>query len=173
MEESLLSDIASPLVEAFSDSCDKQDFHPTDNVVVRRFPLELEKSEELCKIALDIKKADSENTSKPYFLIRCNKLEPVTGITAQAADEILAEDISKAIIKHLQQMNLSVTAQLGTAYLTFEELVGLGADDILLLDKKVDEPVELLVEGLELLRGRPAKSAGKYAIAITKTKSDN
>jgi len=173
LEESLLSDIASLLVKAFSDSCDKQDFHQLNNVVVNQFPLEMEKSEELCKIDLDIKKADSENTSKPYFLIRCNKLEPVIGTTAQAADEISTEDISKAITRHLQQMNLSVTAQLGTAYLTFEELVGLGTDDILLLDKKVNEPVELLVEGLELLYGRPAKSAGKYAIAITKTKSDN
>lgn len=173
LEESLLSDIAPLLVGAFSDSCDTQDFHPADNVVVRQFPLELVKSEELCKIALDIKKADSENTSKPYLLINCNKLEPVTGIATQAADEIPPEDISKAIIRHLQQMNLSVTAQLGTAYLTFEELVGLGAEDILLLDKKVDGPVELLVEGRELLHGRPAKSAGKYAIAITKNKSDN
>jgi len=39
--------------------------------------------------------------------------------------------------------------------------------DILLLDKKVNESIELVVSGQIAFRGRPAKSAGKHAVVIT------
>ncbi len=47
--------------------------------------------------------------------------------------------------------------------------MSLGVGDILLLDKKTDEPVELVVEDRVLFRGRPARSGGKYAVVITET----
>jgi len=62
---------------------------------------------------------------------------------------------------------------LGSATLAFEEIVDLQPDDILLLDKRVDEPIDLMVEGLGLLNGWPAKSTGRYAMAIVATPSQN
>jgi flagellar motor switch protein FliM len=49
--------------------------------------------------------------------------------------------------------------------------MGLRPGDILLLDKKVDEPVELIIQGQTFFRGRPAKSAGRYAVVITEQTS--
>ena len=42
-------------------------------------------------------------------------------------------------------------------------------DDILLLDKRVDQQTELIVGGRTVYYGYPAKSAGKYAVTITNT----
>jgi flagellar motor switch/type III secretory pathway protein FliN len=67
----------------------------------------------------------------------------------------------------MQQIPVPITVQLASAAIGFEEIISLQVDDILLLDKKVDEPVELIVEGKRFLRGRPAKSAGRYAVVIT------
>jgi flagellar motor switch protein FliM len=66
-------------------------------------------------------------------------------------------------------MPVFITGKLASAVLTFEEIMDLQPDDILLLDKKVDQPAELIVGDRTVYYGSPAKSAGKYAVAITNT----
>jgi len=169
LEESLLLDIASAIAEALSNSHESYDFQPADSIVKGRVPLELQGTEELCKITFNIKKADSENSHEAHLLILCNKLESVVGKTAQAAGGSSVGDASKAILAHLQEMSVSVTAQLASIVLTFEEMMSLQPDDILLLDKRIDEPAELIVEGRVFFHGWPAKSAGKYAVVVTES----
>lgn len=167
LEESLLLDIASALVKVLSDSCDNYDFQPVDNIVKGQLPLELDNAAEVCKITFNIEEAGSEKKSEAYILMPSSKLEPVVGQNIQDDNEFSAENTSEALLGHVQQMPVSVTAQLASTVVTFEEIMSLGVDDILLLDKKVDEPVELIVDGRASLGGRLAKSAGKYAVVIT------
>lgn len=168
LEESLLFDIASAIVEALSDANSNCDFKPAKSIVRRLLPIELKGTKELCKITFHVKKNDSGNT-EAYLLILSSDLEPVVGKTAQATGKLSAEGISKAILDRMQQMPVSVTAQLASTVLTLEEIVSLQVDDILLLDKRIDEPVELIVGGRTAFRGRPAKSDGNYAVLITET----
>ena len=167
LEESLLLDIAHSLVEAFSDSYDNCDFHPAGSLVKGQLPIELQGAEELCKITFSVQNADSKNSYEAHFVIICDKLEPVVGKTAQAADRFSYEQISKAILDHLKQLQVSVTAQLARTIFTFEEVMNLQTEDVLLLDKGTNELVQLIVEGRELFRGWPAKSAGRRAVVIT------
>ena len=167
LEESLLLDIASTIIEAFSESQTSYDFHPAKSVAQDQLPFELQSTEALCKIALRIQKADSETGSDAHLLIPCSKLEPIVGKTAKVDSEFTAKDVSKVILGHFQKISVLVTAQLASIWLTFEEIMDLQVDDILLLDKKIEEPAELIVEGQPLFRGQLAKSAGRYAVVIT------
>ena len=169
LEESLLLDLASTLVELFSGPDKSLNFQAAQNIVRGQWPLEAEGTEEICKISFEVKKAGSEKSSEAYFLIMCSELTPITGSTAQDSGGLSAKDIPKVILGHLQEMPVLITSQLASVVLSFEELMNLQADDILLLDKKVDQPVELIVDGRTVYYGRPAKSAGKYAVAITNT----
>jgi flagellar motor switch protein FliM len=169
LEESLLLDIASAIVRALSNSHESFNFQPNDGIVKGRVPLELHGTEEICKITFNIKKADSEKSHEACLLILCHKLESVVGKAAQADGGSSVGDASKAILAHLQEMSVSVTAQLASIVLTFEEMMSLQPDDVLLLDKRIDEPAELIVEGRVFFRGRPAKSAGKYAVVVTES----
>jgi len=166
LEESLLLDLVSALLEAFSGNNKSFDLHAAKNISKGQWPLEMEGTEELCKITFDVKKADSENGSKFYFLILCSKLGPVTGIAGQDSVDFSTEEVSKAILGHLNDMSVLITGQLATTVLTFEEILDLQVDDILVLDKRIDEPVELIVGDRAFYYGFPAKSAGKYAVTI-------
>jgi flagellar motor switch protein FliM len=166
-EESLLLDIASAIVEALSEAHGYCDFQPAGGIVRRLLSIELKGTEELCKITFQVKGSHQENSSEAYILILCSKLEPVVGKAEQAVGAFSAEDVSNAILSHVQQMSVSITAQLASTSFTLGELMGLEANDILLLDKRIDEPVELIVNGRMALCGRPAKSAGKYAVVVT------
>lgn len=169
LEESLLLDIASALLEAFSSPCDCENcnFQPDTSIVKGPLPLELQGTEALCKITFQVKKADQENGSEAHILMLCDKMEPMLGKTVQAVGKTSAEDISKAILDRMQQMTVSVTAQLASTVLTFEEVMNLRPNDILLLGKRIDEPIDLIVDDRAVCHGWPAKSAGQYAVVIT------
>jgi flagellar motor switch protein FliM len=169
LEESLLLDLTSVLVEGFSGLFTTCDFHPAGSIVKEQWPLELPGTEELFKISFNVKKSDSEDGSEVYFLIPCSILESIAGKGTQAAGELSADDISKVILEHLQEIPVLVTAQLASAALTFEEIISLQVDDIVLLDRRIDEPVELIANSRTVFCGWPVKSAGKYAVSITAT----
>lgn len=170
LEESLLLDIGSAIVEVLSSSLyGYYDFQPDKTIIQGQLPIELQGAEEICKIALGVKKTDSENGSEAYILIPCSMLAPVVGKAAQADGEFSAEDISKAMLSHVHEIPVSVIAQLASTVLTFEQIINLRPGDILLLDKRTDESVELIMDGRIFFHGRPAKSAGQYAVVITES----
>jgi len=170
LEESLLLDLLSALIEAFSQKI--WHFQPAKNIVRRLFPLELKGTEEICKITFDVKKTGQEKGSEAYILTLCSELETAVSKAEQTVGGFSADDISKAILGHMQQMPVCITAQLASTVLTLEEIMSLEVGDILLLDKKVNEPIELITSGRTALRGRPAKSAGKHAVLITELSCD-
>ena len=170
LEESLLLDLLSALIKAFSQK--NWDFQPGKNIARRLFPIEFKGTEELCKITFDVKRTGKEKGTEAYILILCSELESVVGKAEHAAGAFSADDISKAILGHMQKMPVYITAQMASTVLTLKEIMSLEVGDILLLDKKVNESIEIIISGRTALLGKPAKSAGKYAVVITELCSD-
>ena len=169
LELSLLLDLVSALVKVFSGLHESFDFHPAKSIVRGYWPLEMEGTEELSKISFDVKKAGSEKSFEIYFLILCSELEPIAGRAEEDSADFSAEDVSKMILGHLQEIPVLVTCQLASILLPFEEIMNLQVDDILLLDRRVDQPTELIVDGRTVYYGWPAKTADKYAVTIIST----
>jgi flagellar motor switch protein FliM len=166
LEESLLLDLTSALVEALCATYAVADMRPAESMIQGLWPLELNSVEELCKVSFSVRKTGSEDSSEAYFVMVSRTLEPVVGKNAGNPDQFSANDISKAILNHLQVVPVTVMIQLASTSLTFEQIMSLRTDDVLLLDRRVDEPVELIVDGRTMYYGWPAKSGDKYAVAI-------
>jgi flagellar motor switch protein FliM len=171
LEESLLLDIASAIVDALSESHAECNFQPAKTIVKRLLPFELEGAEEFYKITFNVNRSDSDDT-EAHILIFCDNLEPVAGKAIQTGN-LPAEDVSKAVLDRLHQMPVSITARVDSVMISFDEAMALQPGDVLLLDKKADEPIELLVEGRPLFYCRPAKSIGRYAVVITERQTEN
>ena len=167
LEQSLLLDIASSVVEALSDSYDQYDFRPATEIVKGQLPIELKDADQLCKITFSVEKSDSENRSEAYFLVPCEKLKPVVVPSGQTDEDLSSEAIARAMLDHVHKVGVPITAQLASTALTLEEIMALHVGDILLLDKRVNELVELIIEGQTIFRGQPAKSDGRHAVVIT------
>jgi len=168
LEMSLLSDIGSGIIEAFSSSYESLDFRPVQSFIKGQLPLKLKGPEELCKITFNVNKTDSENTSAAHILILCSELDPVAEKKASVSghNKLSPEEVSKAILQHIGQMHVYVTAQLASTQLTLDQIFNLQVDDILILGKRVDEPIELMVDGQRVYYGWPAKSVGQYAVVL-------
>lgn len=169
LEETLLLDLVAALVDEFSGLEESFDLQTAKNIIKGQWPLDVAGSEELCRISFDVKNAGVEKGSEIYFLILSRELGPVAGKTAQDNNGFSEEDISKVMLGHLKKMPVLITGRLASAVLTFEEIMNLQVNDILLLDKRIDQPAELIVNGRTFYYGRPAKSDGLYAVVITNT----
>lgn len=173
LEQSLLFDVASGIIEALSDAHQSYDLLPIGNITAGQLPIELEGTEELCKIAFSVKKPDAEGSSDAYLLIFCDKLQTVVGQKPQASENITREAIKKAMLGHVQKIQVSATCQLSSVMVNIENIMTLQVDDIILLDKGISEPIDVTVEGKKYLRGLPGKTDGKYSVLITELYNTN
>jgi flagellar motor switch protein FliM len=169
LEKSLLSDLACAVVRAFSQSHSSFNFSPANNLVYKQWPLDSHSTQELFQISFSVKQTDEKNDTQAFFLVPCSSLNAVVGMAKKTGPELSRENISQIILEHLGQTSVCVTAQLGRTELSFEEIMELQVNDILLLDKKVDEFVELFVDERKVCSGWPVQSDGRYAIAIAET----
>jgi len=99
--------------------------------------------------------------------LTCDSLEGLAGAATGKAAPASAEAIRKALMAHLEQAPVTVRIRLGQSRVTISELMKLEAGDVLLLDKSVDQPAEVLVKDRLIMSGFPAACEGQYALQIT------
>ncbi|MBW8001545.1 MAG: hypothetical protein FVQ80_05935 [Planctomycetes bacterium] len=167
LEETLLLDILNEMTKALSSAHGGYQFIKDETIVKGNLPIKLQDSEELLKIELNIEKTDSGNPSQVYILILSSKLASLVGKTDMSDQHFSPDDISEAIIENLQQMPVPVTTRLASTMFTFDQIMNLQPNDILMLGKEIDDTLEVIVEGKTVFRGKPAKCNGKYAVVIT------
>ena len=171
LEQSLLLDISNAVVDSLTRALAQQDaqqgqMRSSGLLVTGPPPVQFEKSLEVCKINLEIEVPDTAK-SQAYFVIPCDELISVAGYDAQGRSGSDQQDNSAVLLEHLKSMTVSVTARLISTSLSFGQVMNLDCDDIVLLDKTLDEPVDLIIEGRTAFQGRLAKSEGHLAVALT------
>jgi flagellar motor switch/type III secretory pathway protein FliN len=173
LEESLLSDLTVAVIGAFSRACGNVDCRPDGGITKGKWPVVFQSDDELCRITLKIgqadsaslPQADSQSGSTLELIMPCRKLDAaVTG--SQTAARPSAEEVSKLIFGHLERIPVCVKVVLGHAAVRLGQIMDLEPDDIIMLDRETDEPVELTMDDRVILRGWLSKSEGQYAVVV-------
>jgi len=167
LEQSLLLDLGANIVKAFSDAHNTFDLQPAEEFVMAQMPLKLRKGQELCKISFDVKKPESESSSQAYFLTYCNLLLGVTGEKEAINTDIPDEIVKKAMLNHVLEMNITTTAQLASSIFAFEDIMSIQVNDILLLNRPLNEPVSMIIEDKTIMHGRLARCESTKSILVT------
>jgi len=167
LEESLLGDLTGAVVETFLASLrPHQDLRPGERITREAPMLRSEPTQEICAIVFAATKKDSDEKDDVLFLLPCSILDPLAGKSRQAVRAIPAEELSRTLMEHVALMPVTVTVRLARIMVGSEEFLDLEGGDILLLDKPVAEPVDLLLNGRVAFRGRPASVDGSRAVLI-------
>jgi flagellar motor switch protein FliM len=168
LEESLLADVVIAITETFLASLrPHQDLKHDGNIVKGPAAVPFEPTEEMCMIVFEVKRAEANEPSQMRFVLPCRTLAPLVGRPLQAAAKLSQEELQRIMTAHLQQMPVTITAKLSSTWLSFEEVLGLGRDDIMLLNKQIDEPLDLIIDNQPVFRARPVRSGGRYAVLVT------
>lgn len=166
LEESLLSDLVTAVLEGFLATWrPHHDLKPDSQACKGQPSIQFELTEEICRIVFQARRADE--TLEITLLLPCRRLAVPAGKTVAAMPRISPQELSHALMEHLHRMRVTVVARLASTAVSFREALDLGPGDVLLLEKPIDGPVEVVVDGRTLFQGRAARSHGRYAIAVT------
>lgn len=69
-------------------------------------------------------------------------------------------------LENLQDVSVTVAAELGRATLTIGEVLKLGIGSVLELNRSISEPVDLVVQGVRIARGEVVVVEDRFAIRI-------
>ena len=84
-------------------------------------------------------------------------------ITAAAEKEV-SEQVNLDLVMDVE---LNVTLRFGQRQLTLREVLELTSGSVVELDRQVDEPVELLLDGVVIARGEAVVIDGNYGLRVT------
>ena len=118
----------------------------------------------------------NEITGKMSMCIPYVVLEPVIGdLSAQkwftvGKKESTAETVEN-LTKVMKGTSVPIVAQVGKTQINVRELLNLKAGDVIRLNTSPHAEIEILIEGLIKLSGRPGVSSKKKAIQITRVQS--
>ncbi len=181
LEESLLSDLLTGVLNVFlapwraprnpatpsATNRNGETLEPLGSLCRGQPELQFELTEEVARIVFEVKTTDQGQPSAVTVLLSCSRLAALAGKTPTSqAPKASPQELSRALMEHLQNLPVTVTAVLSSTTLTFREVLELGPGDILLLGKPVDGPAQLVVDDRPVFAGRPATSEGKYAVVI-------
>lgn len=171
LEESLLSDLVTAVLEAFlAPLRAAQNLRPTGPCGKGQPSLQFERSEEVARMVFAVKSAEPGEPAEIAFVLPCSRLAALAGKTATAAPpKVSPQELSHALMEHLQEVPVTLRATLASTTLTFQEILDLGPGDILLLGQPVDGLAELTLDGRVAFRGRPARAQGRYAVVIAES----
>jgi flagellar motor switch protein FliM len=167
LEESLLGDLAAAAMDAFlAPLLAHQNLRPGDRLVKGDARVEFDPTQEVCAVTFTVTGSGSKE-DRMLFVTPCGVLAPLVGKTQQTTRQSAPEELSRTLMEHVQQMPVTITARLGCTKLSFADIVELGRDDILLLERTLNESIELLLGDQVIVRGRPVKAGERRAVLVT------
>ncbi len=99
--------------------------------------------------------------------LRTEKTEPAPPVAGPAASAPLQPREDKVNLDLLMDAELAVTLRFGSRRLLLREVLDLNPGAVIDLDRQVQEPVDLLLDGRVLARGEVVVMDGNYGLRIT------
>jgi flagellar motor switch protein FliM len=162
--------VGGPLPPAKQSRWEPESLRPAGPCAKGQPNLQFERSEEVARIVFVVKGAEPGEPAEIAFVLPCSHLAALAGKTAAAAPPTVSpQELSRALMEHLQEVPVTLRATLASTSLTFQEVLDLGPGDILLLDQPVDGLAELILDGRAAFRGRPARAQGRYAVVVVES----
>ena len=169
LEESILTDTLSVIIETFAAVLQENAapaIKPLAQLVKGTWPLDHAELEDFCSIDFNVQSPDG--AIEATVTLAANIIEPVVGITPEKGPKPTKQHISDAIMHQLQDASVEVTAQLTYSLICLQDVMNLQQQDIILLDKKTYEPIDVLLNKRPSMKAHPVTSSNKHAILITK-----
>jgi flagellar motor switch protein FliM len=166
LEESLLCDLATAYVGALAAIHPVFDLQSEAELSSGELPEQWDPSEAFIKIVQSVKPADAGRTSEAVLMLPCSSFAAIVG-QAEQREEAVETDYSSLIMGNMHGLPVSMTVRLSSVVLTLEELMSLRTDDVLVLDQRVDQGMDVVLDERVVFRAVPGKKQGQQAALIT------
>jgi len=114
--------------------------------------------------------ASKEVVAKKDIVDKQNKVQVPESPMQGASKEVITEQVNLDLVMDVE---LNVTLRFGQRQLTLREVLELATGSVIELDRQVEEPVELLLEGKVIARGEAVVIDGNYGLRVTEVLQAN
>jgi flagellar motor switch protein FliM len=170
LERSLLHDIAAEVINAISLSIPQGKIKPqgciTENLVAMKFS----PGQEICRLTFNFILKDSEKQFIFSYLVLCDHITNRALADAGTKPQTTPAKIKEAIIKSIKNIKVPLDSMFCKQLFTLDEILSLEVDDVLIFNKKINDPVDILANQKPIFSGTLAKNNGHYAVLINKIK---
>lgn len=102
-----------------------------------------------------------------YITVPVDTINPLRDRFSNTCNEQERPAWAAGMVEGLYDAPVDITVEMGTVDITVEDLLSLKAGDIIETDRRVKEPVDVLLNGRPLLKALPGALGSRYAIRIT------
>jgi flagellar motor switch protein FliM len=127
--------------------------------------------EEVCHVARLEVTGDVLPPSSLYFVLPYANLEPLHDAISAGSGEEVDPNWRTNLETHAREMETRVSAVLGETELPTSKIANLSVGDVITLPVKIEEDVDVRVEGEQIFRGRMGRSGQRYGVKITARRS--
>jgi flagellar motor switch/type III secretory pathway protein FliN len=170
LEESILQDgamvISDAIILALEEHGEIKVKH-ADRLVKGDWPLAARQLQDLCGFCFTL--AYPKQAVDITVLFVAEAIDPAVGIR-RTQRTLNSTELSRMIVRQLYDVPVDVTARLCVSSIRMEDLMRLENGDVLVLDKKINEPVEVLFNRRVCFQAWPVACEGKQAMLMIQTK---
>ncbi|MDD5133964.1 MAG: FliM/FliN family flagellar motor C-terminal domain-containing protein [Phycisphaerae bacterium] len=166
LEISLLHDIAAEVINSISLSIPQGKIKPQGCITKNLVAMKFSPGQEICKLTFNFTLKDSEKQFTFSYLVLCNHITNRVLADADTKPQITDAEIKEKIIQNIKNIKIPLNSMICKQLFSLDELLSLEVDDILIFDKKIDDPVNILANQRPIFSGTIAKNEGHYAVIV-------
>jgi len=167
LAESILTDafaaLADAVAEGFSEYGQK-DIDKDERLVYIDWPVRFRDLEDLCEFEF---KAVCDNVTLTMTLTLLDEtiadIAQIKGPFGRAEEK---REESSRIAKCMNEATMGVTALLSASLITLNDILSLEENDVVVLDRKITEPIDVLINGRTCFCAWPTSHRGRRALLI-------
>lgn len=167
LENSLLQDITAALVAAVGRSLKQAggtQIRQNTEVAQGTPALDCDAGQDVCRITFNV---NTQNvTAVLHIVLLCSTAAPLVA-KVQNAPAVASSQFQETILNCIAPVELPITTQFASLTLRLADILALEAGDIVVLDKMISEPIDILLQNNPAFQGHLAAAAGNYALVIT------
>lgn len=172
LEQTILLDILAALADSLVDELALYQIKigRTDQLIFGEWPMRFRELQDMTRFTFKAQCGSAEMTV--FLCVRDEVIDPAAGIAPAVHT---AEEIKKypdRVIARMHDAPMEVSARLSSAMMTLNDILSLEKGDIVVLDRKVDSPIDVLVNGQMCFRAWPARHLGRAAVLMTAADAD-
>lgn len=107
------------------------------------------------------------NAGRIHICLPHASIEPVAGRLVNTCNERERKAWSDGLMRRFCDVPLTLNVEMGAALFSARDLLSLKPGDIIEIDRKVMEPLDVLVEGQPVFTASPGAVGSRYAIRLT------
>ncbi len=141
----------------------------TEHLIYRDWPVRFNDLEDLCEFNFCAVCGQAELSITLILLDEI--VAPIVGLTGPFGRAEEKKDNPDRIVKRMYDAPMTVAALLSDTLMTLNDVMTLAAGDVIVLDRKITEPLDVQVNGQRCFTAWPAVVNGRYALAAAETKN--